>query len=253
MDFLEYYKNNKNNFSYWFPKIKDCGIAVPRSIIVQVPEEVGKAYFMDNRDKDQETVLNFVKNVIKEHIPKDMFFLFMKNGTFSNKFSFNQCKVRKDPIEITSKLIEMNYSAEMLGAGGLSEVVFREFIGSYHYIDTHIPCIYNGMPLRPEFRVFYDFDEHKVLYSVNYWDYDYCYDSISRNITDKIVYIERYKYIKNFFDAHQQEVEKMVKNNMYDNNEFTGKWSIDIMYNEEDDTYYLIDMAIAETSAYWKE
>lgn len=30
-----------------------------------------------------------------------------------------------------------------------------------------------------------------------------------------------------------------------------GKWSVDIMWDEESGSYYLIDMALAEESAYW--
>lgn len=37
-----------------------------------------------------------------------------------------------------------------------------------------------------------------------------------------------------------------------ENVDLTGKWSVDIMYDEETDCYYLIDMAIAEQSTYWK-
>ena len=33
---------NKNNFSYWFPKIKDCGIEMPKTFYAKVPIEVYK-------------------------------------------------------------------------------------------------------------------------------------------------------------------------------------------------------------------
>ena len=35
---------NKNNFSYWFPKIKNCGIKVPDTMIFKVPEEIRKHF-----------------------------------------------------------------------------------------------------------------------------------------------------------------------------------------------------------------
>lgn len=28
-EFLNYYRNDPNNLSFWFPKVKDCGIKVP--------------------------------------------------------------------------------------------------------------------------------------------------------------------------------------------------------------------------------
>ena len=252
-EFLDYYKDNKNNLSYWFPKIKDCGIEVPETIIIDTPEEIGKAYFMDKQNEDMNTVLSFVEDTILSKIPNNMYFLFMKNGTFSNKFDFRDCKVRRNKLEIAKALINQNYFAEMYGAGGLSEIVFREFIGSYSYIDKNIPTIYHGMPLRPEFRVFYDFDNRKVLYSANYWDWDYCYETISnQNVTDKIVYEHRYPAIKAFYEEHHKEVEDKVAECMK-SVDLTGKWSVDIMWDEESKIYYLMDMAIAEDSAYWKE
>lgn len=49
------------------------------------------------------------------------------------------------------------------------------------------PCIYNGLPLRPEFRVFYDFDARKPIFTANYWDYDYVYPHLY-HATDKIIF-----------------------------------------------------------------
>lgn len=250
-EFLDWYKNNKNNISYWFPKVENCGIAVPRTIIINTNEDVAKAFFMDNREKDLETVMNFVKEEVLPKIPKDMFFLFMKNGTFSNKYDFKTCKVRKDLLELTNGLIEIMYMSEMVGAGGMSEIAIREFIGSYNFVRTHIPTIYSGMPLRPEFRVFYDFDNRKVMYSVNYWNYDYCAESICENATDEIVYKTIYPSLNEFYNNNFIKVEDMVSKAM-ENVDLDGKWSVDIMYDEESDEYYLIDMAIAEQSAYFK-
>ncbi len=49
------------------------------------------------------------------------------------------------------------------------------------------PCIYHGLPLRSEFRVFYDFDLKKVLFTANYWDYDSVYGRLY-DATDKIIF-----------------------------------------------------------------
>ena len=41
---------DKNNFSYWFPKIKDCGIEIPKTFYAKVPIEVYEEllYSLDN-------------------------------------------------------------------------------------------------------------------------------------------------------------------------------------------------------------
>lgn len=252
-DWTAYYKRNPNNFSNWFPAIKDCGIDVPRSFIIDVPQEVMRACFMENHDEDTEIILDFVK---KEILPvlseNNLFFFFMKNSTFSNKFDFNDsCKCRNIPFEIVLHLINICYNAELVGADGLNEIIIREFIGDWYYIQENIPCIYNGMPLRPEFRVFYDFDKRKVLYSVNYWDWDYCHESICKyNATDQIVYEHAYATIKQEFEERQEEVETLVSSHIQ-NVQLDGIWSVDILWDEQNQKYWLIDMAIAQTSAYW--
>jgi len=249
----EWYENDINNISYWFPKIENCGIDVPRTKIIQVPNDVLQAFFMDHHDKDKEKILSFVEEQIMPVLTDmNLFFFFMKIGTFSNKFDFRgSCKCRAEKYEIMEQLSNIAYTSETFGAQGLSEIAIREFISDWYYIEKNIPCIYNGMPLRPEFRVFYDFDEHKVLYSVNYWDWDYCHKRISDNITDKIIYEYYYDTINQFFIDNKDKVEKMVATCMKGVN-LKERWSIDIMWDEQSKTYYLIDMATAQTSAYWK-
>lgn len=253
MSFTEYYnsfKTNPNNFSNWFPKVEHCGIKVPKSIIISVPEEVAYAYFMEHQDKDIQTVMAWVKEYLmpltKEVVGQSPY-IFIKNGTFSDKFTFSNCRCRSTFPEITMSIIDINYASLMFGAAGISEIILREYIPAN---PAKTVCIYNGMPLRPEFRCFYDFDQRKLLYSKNYWDWDYCHEAIGRDATDKFVYEHAYPYIEAEYGKRLPEVEKMVSDHMK-NVDLTGIWSVDILYNEADDTYYLIDMAIAEQSAYW--
>lgn len=251
LDYLDSIRQNPNNFSYWYPKIKGVKeFCVPDAVIISVPSEICDCFFAYDgyhANNFQEKTLACVEKEVMPKIP-DPFgsaFLFMKNGTFSNKYDANTCFVRKDPYEIMMKLIELNYGAIMLGAGGITEVVFRQAI---HRDSRTYACIYNGLPLRPEFRVFYDFDKRKILYTANYWDWDYCYAAIARNTTDRIIYESTHPYILDFYEKHVCLVEEKIAEINVD---LVGKWSIDIMYDEISDAYYLIDMALAEQSAYW--
>lgn len=249
--FVDYYKSNPNNISYWYPRIKNCGIPTPETLIFEVPDEVARAYFMDKPNECMNTILKFVEDVLIPGIPNTMWDLFIKNGSFSNKYDFSTCHCRRHKFEIARNIIEQNYMAEMVGAGGLSEIAVREFIGSYRYVHENIPCIYNGMPLRPEFRVFYDFDSKSVLYSVNYWDYDYCHEEICKNKTDQIIFDNCRKQLESFFETHKNKVEQLINESSINSADLTGQWSIDIMYDAENDKYWLIDMAVAQASAYW--
>lgn len=263
-DFFDDLRQNPNNFSFWYPKIADCGLKVPKSIIFQLPEDVIRAIFHDRGSEDDDIILSYVKEtMIPVLVSNNMFKpgLFIKNGTFSNKFRFNDsCGIRMFPnaFELTNRISNICYEAEMVGAAGISEIIIREFIGldndscNTQILDTNIPCIYGGMPLRPEFRVFYDFDNREVIKCVNYWDYDYCHDTIAKNYTDKIVYEHYYPTILNEYETRKDTVISLVSDHMK-NVDMTGKWSVDIMYDVVSDSYYLIDMAQAQRSAYWND
>jgi len=258
-DYNDSLRQNPNNLSNWFPIVKDCGIRVPDTLIIQCPDRIIKASFMDKFDEDEEMITDWLSghmSEIREAINDPV--IFVKNGTFSNKFDANaSCLSHTYNLhELVDKIININYTALMFGADGTSELVFRKLIP---YEEEMIPCIYNGLPFRPEYRVFYDFDTHEVLYSVNYWDWDYCYKAISRNATDRIVFEAYYDLVERAFKSNKEYIEEQVALSMKDITGLTGKWSIDIMQekmgiNKEIDkinNFWLIDMAIAERSAYW--
>ena len=137
-----------------------------------------------------------------------------------------------------------------------------------------IPCIYKGLPFRPEFRVFYDFDLHEVLFTVNYWDYEYCRPHLF-DATDKIIFDKMRPYIVHAYDLFKEKVASAVSQAMEGVTDLTGPWSIDVMLEnypisiqeelvkdlsanyylkvEEEPQLWLIDMAKAECSAYWEK
>ena len=251
MSFTDYYnhlKENPNNISFWYPKIKDCGIPTPKTYIIDIPEEVLIACFMDGDQKqNMDIVYNWVKNELMTAIPEDLRgLLFIKNGAFSNKFDFNTACVRYSSLDIARSIIEINYASLMLETGGNTELAIRERILNQK---EDVPCIYNGMPLRNEYRVFYNFDTKKALYVVNYWDWDYCYDAISRNMSDKIIYESYYGRLKEHYETNKDKVMQYVEEHMQTVTGLDGIWSIDIM--EANNNLWLIDMALGYRSAYW--
>lgn len=244
---METSRYNQNDFSYWFEKIKNCGIRVPKTLIFKTPEQLYDSFYMENPDVDMKKVKDWVE---KEVIPlvraEGMHLIFIKNARFSNKFTATDCMVT--PYSIPEHLMNLNYAAMVLGAGGLSELIVRERIG---HDRKNVPCIYEGLPLRTEFRVFYDFDTKQVIYTANYWDYTYVASSLY-NKTDKIIFDSMKDTIYSKFEQRKDEVEALVSKHMQEVEGLEGKWSIDIL---EDDSgnLWLIDMAVAEMSSYWDE
>ena len=145
-------------------------------------------------------------------------------------------------------LFRSNYEAMCCGAEGADEIVVRKFIESPH---GTTPCIYNGLPLRSEFRVFYDFDTRKPIFTANYWDYDYVYPHL-HDATDKIVFEHERERIEGAFKSEKDRVQAMVETAMKRVTGLAGQWSVDILM-DEGDNLWLIDMAIAQRSAYWEK
>ena len=247
----EYYnklKNDVHNVSYWFPKIKDCGIRVPETFVKEVPVELFRHLFMDNHEEDIKVIFEWVQTELIPSIPENLRgLIFVKNGTFSNKFDFNTCAIRCNSIDLTRSIIEINYASLILGAGGNTEIVIRERIP---FQESIVPTIYHGMPLRTEYRVFYDFDNKKPLYIENYWDVSYCHSSIARNMTDKIVYESVYPELNQNYENHKDCVLNGVAEHLSKVEGFSGIWSVDILEDEKQH-FWLIDMALGYRSAYW--
>ena len=175
----------------------------------------------------------------------------IKNGCFSNKFDFKTCLATKE--DLAQQLLKINYQSCMFETGGYTELVVREYI-PYEY--KEVPTIYNGMPLREEVRIFYNMDTKKIEYTVDYWDYDYCYENLADK-TDKIIFDWFHNKIAGRTENHKLKLKQMEStirekiNTLKFDEQLKGIWSIDFMLY--DDKIYLIDMARGFRSAYWKE
>lgn len=246
---IEKMRADKNNFSYWYPKVKDCGIKQPKSVIIKVPTEITKLFLEDTicKEENHQKFYEWVRNSVMPFTKDLSLFVFIKNGTFSDKFGgMDSCLCRNDVHEITSHASMIMYNSAVLGAGGNTELIVRERITSDESIT---PTIYKGLPFRAEFRVFYDFTEGKIVKLCNYWDYDYVFPHLW-SVTDKIVFREYYANIKDAYNEHKEKVYDLVEKHMK-GVDLEGVWSVDILYDDID--FWLIDMAIAEKSAYWRE
>lgn len=251
-EFYNDLKKDVHNVSYWLPKIQDnklevSNLLIPKTFIKEIPLELFGHIFMDKPDEDIEAIYKWVKEELIPSIPNELRgLIFIKNGAFSNKFDFSTCSIRCNILEIARSIAEINYASLMFDTGGNTEIVIRERIP---FDESKTMTIYNGMPLRNEYRVFYDFDNRKVLYSANYWDWNYCHDAISRNATDKLVYETIYNSLAEHYVHNKEIVEKLVAHDMQ-NVDLSGIWSIDVL-EDENGMFWLIDMALGYRSAYW--
>ena len=138
------------------------------------------------------------------------------------------------------------------GVSTTTEWVVREFIPD---IENNL-TIYHGLPLRTEYRAFVDFDTKQVLGIHSYWDPDVMEKNFAKKLDtdidakhDYITYIANKDGLMTRYEANKDTVIEHLTS-ILPNINLHGQWSIDIMQNGKD--FYIIDMAIAERSAFYE-
>lgn len=187
---------------------------------------------------------------------------FVKTGTFSSKYDFRNAHVQgeKEVSELGEYLLFIyNQACQMAGplmhpctygSGTTRSWVVREYIKDLE----GNPCIYKGMPLHTEYRVFVDFDTKEILGISPYWKPDIMKQRFGHekdadsphNIHDYIIYLKHEKVLMSRYEKYKDKIEEQVQKLLPDI-PLTGQWSMDIMQNGTD--FYIIDMALAVNSA----
>lgn len=241
-------RNNPNNMSNWLPKILESKtrnhsfLRVPKTHIFEIYDDWWEWLRSDNYTDEKIELFNIYLNGFLYRYFGDNQTVFMKTGVFSNKFNFVEPLIT-DRSQVGKNFLNMYYYSMLVGAHTTKEVVFREYIPNK---DNH-ETIYNGMPLHTEFRVFYDFDEHKVVGVANYWHPDVMEHGIN-SPEDKETYNKSKERIIKEYDENKGYIQSEVHEFMKGCETLTGKWSVDVMLVSDDDPW-LIDMARMENSA----
>ena len=257
-NYKQWLEENPNNFSKWWSVVYEETkpsdvVLLPKTIVFDVPMEVLKCCYGDHPGQDQLTVSNFIAEkvwpLVKETFP-DAKKLFIKNATFSDKFDFSDsCLVEEPSIaSLTSHMMNLNYQAACVEAGGGLELVVREYIEATEIPDT----IYEGMPLRPEMRAFIDFTSEKPrwCYDVFYWDYDTVRDKLWSE-RDQEVFDKCYHKIYTMYMWRRGRFYQPILDFLSQCSGFDGIWSVDFIL--EQNRCWLIDMATGPASVYWDE
>lgn len=258
---------NPNSIGHWFPQLVEAVkmqdfFKLPKTKIIKVPMPILQLTRIGYENLTKTTidiVDKFVYRIFGLN-PEEEYFI--KTGTYSSKFDFRNAHVHgaKEVRELGEYLLFIHYQANMMasplsqpsiyGVSTTNEWVVREFIKDVE----NNPCIYKGMPLRTEYRVFVDFDDDKILGIAPYWKPDvmkqrfgHAEDADSpHNVHDYIIYQAHEEKLMQRYEENKSkvlsELEKMIPDV-----DLSGQWSVDIMQN--DDEFYIIDMALAKDSA----
>ena len=259
---------NKNSIGYWFPELekaveKQSFFKTPKTKSVKVPLPILQMTRLDYfslTPTTKQIVNNWAMKAFDLDVTKKYF---IKTGVYSSKFDFRNCKVasEEEVREIGEYLLYIQFQANQMGAPlsrpcivGVSttnEWTVREYIED----KENNPCIYHGMPLHTEYRVFVDFDAKEVLGVFPYWDPDVMKERFSK-MEDKdtpdmkhdyITYLYHEKTLMERYEKNKGKVLSGIQSLIFDV-DLKGQWSIDIMKNGDD--FWLIDMALAGSSAF---
>lgn len=288
---------NKNSIGYWYPKLyeavqKQQFFKVPETVIRKIPVtmlQMTRLQFDTLTPTTMKIINEYCRRVFNLDDNKEYF---IKNGVFSSKFDFRNCRVIPSEVKAlgeyltfihnqASTMAGFTNNISIYGPATTNEWCVREFIDTDNTVldfanirngheneEMKHDYIYHGLELRNELRAFVDFDNKKILGIVQYWNpavmndrFNNHADSHTPTMThDAIVYgVYEEALTKRFEDTKDMIMEKLLP--IVENTDLKGQWSIDIMEKrsvkdyanmsaDEDDDFYIIDMALASQSAF---
>lgn len=259
---------NKNSMGHWLPALVDANegqgfFKIPKTTVAKVPMtllQLTRTPY-ENLTNTTKAILNtWAYQTFDLQSANDYF---VKTGTYSSKYDFRNCLVTgaKEIHELGEYLLFIHYQALQMasplsspciyGVSTTNEWVVREYI---HDKEKN-PVIYKGLPLHTEYRVFIDCDTKEVLGIHPYWDPKVMKQRFTENrdghdVHDTIVFHAYEDTLMSRYEANKDLVLEKVAELLPDLH-LSGQWSLDIMQN--DDEFWLIDMALAENSAFYSE
>lgn len=245
---MEFSTNDKNEYTYYSKYLNNDRLGVPETLIMPLDSSFIKYIYMGkfNDEIDKKISIYFLEKLKNSsfNLDKD---LFVKTGKFSDKFDFNNPYIKKDNLsDIGNHIINICYANICLHDFISPYILVRDFI----HTNYSRPCIYNGLKLNTEFRVFYDFDNKKIMDIINYWDYG----TMEKNLKmspckeDYDNFVSIGKEIDNDFNNLKCSLSKLV-NETFTDIDLDGQWSVDFLW--DGNNFRLIDMAIAQQSYYF--
>ena len=258
---------NPNSIGHWFPQLvnatKDSDFfKLPRTSFLKVPITLLQLTRQEYQLLSPTTIKIVDEFCRKAFDLNENEEYFIKTGTYSSKFDFRNAYVHgaKEVRELGEYLLYIHFQALQMagplckpciyGASTTNEWAVREFIRD----KENNPCIYKGMPLHTEYRIFADCDTKEILGMSPYWRSDimkqrFGFMNDADSPHQKHDYVIYCTHEDTLMKRYEENKDKVLKNiaSVINKLELAGQWSIDVMQNGQD--FYIIDMAIASNSA----
>lgn len=260
---------NPTSMGFWLPKLVEACrgqdfFKIPATRIAKVPLPLLQLTRTEYGELTQ-TTLDIVDAWAQEAFKLDESKeYFIKTGIYSSKFDFRNAKVTgaKEVRELGEYLLFIHHQACQMaspltspciyGAATTVEWVVRDFIQD----KENCPCIYKGLPLHTEYRIFIDCDNKMVIGASPYWEPKTmkqrfgtgAKEGSPHHAHDYVIYKAREGFLMDTYNKNLYDVMEAV-GNILPQLDLPGQWSLDVMQNGDD--FWIIDMALAENSAFY--
>ena len=258
---------NPNSMEHWLPQAAQAAwdsetFAIPNTTFIKVPLPI-----LQMSRLQYETLTTSTLNIIDRFAEKvfaldDNKAYFVKTGIFSSKYDVRNAHIPAGPEvhELGEYLVCISNQATQMASPLLTPVQYGAATSRTWAVRDWIPdtqnnpTIYRGLPLRTEYRCFVDFDTKELLAIVPYWEPELMKSRFGKladednldMLHDYAIYGAHEKTLMNRYWESKDIVADKITTFLNHVENLTGQWSIDIM---QDDQFYLIDMATADTSA----
>ncbi len=229
---------DKSSLLYWYPKIKNLDIPIPKTEIIRLTEKEKEIYYhMEGDCFNLSRLENKTREVIKEKFSLPVF---IRTDEFSNKhFWKKSCFLDKlDNLEQhLFELISGSKLADFLGGLPMEAMIVREYI----QMDTKFYAFYGEMPVNPERRYFIRDGEVECHHP--YW----IEDAVERGTPEENLPENWREIAKKINYEQDSEIKLLTGYSKKVAQSIEGYWSVDFC-KSSDNTWILIDMAEGEKS-----
>lgn len=226
---------DKNSLLYWFPKVKDLGIPVPETRIIEIPRKK-LAKILDGDASEVKEYVPLIQKAIKELGGPPVFV--RTDHTSAKHYYTSTCFLEKDDEQtILKHVYRLVEFSEMAGIIGLpyDAIVVREFLELDHAFRA-----FDDLPVARERRYFVK--DGKVQCHHPYWPEEAIV--FRRGSTPP----ENWKeMLRKLNEETEEEVSLLSEYAARVARAVEGYWSVDFAMTK-DGKWYLIDMALGEVS-----
>ncbi len=227
---------NKNSMFYWWPLVKDCGVPMPRTIMVRHEDALkGKLSYAPLDGKPDPAFDKMVEGA-KKAATEIGYPVFMRSDGTANKHDWeNSCYVASED-QMGSHICNILEMTAMTMFGlSFNGVAIREFLD----LDWKFKAMYGKMPIAREFRMFVRDGVLECWHP--YWPPASIDNPTIPNWYDVL------KELQTPSEAELKHITRLA--------ETVGRvvgdyWSIDLCQTKNG-SWYMTDMAIGEDSYHW--